>query len=340
MESKINYTAVGLFVVLLGLGVAVTAYWLVTGGKQQQFIPYVIYATDSVTGLSVNSHVLYRGVDVGEVKSIRIDQKNPGRIRILVDLDANVPIRTDTVAQLRPQGVTGLSILNLTGGKVATPLTARNEDGDLVIPYEPSIFSQLEGGLSESMVKVSRMTDRLDQLLSEKNVEKLTKTLDNIDALTTALAERRGDIAEAIVAGRKTLQNTAEVTHSTAGLLRQGRHVLNKFSRAIDALQQTLNTTNAAVVKVAKASESTEKLTQAGTATLLDIKQQTLPELGSLLERLQDASVSISQLVRQLNANPSQILYGAAPVPPGPGEAGARAAPATAQPVGTPRSGP
>lgn len=340
MESKINYTAVGLFVVLLGLGVAVTAYWLVTGGKQQQFIPYVIYATDSVTGLSVNSHVLYRGVDVGEVKSIRIDQKNPDRIRILVNLDANVPIRTDTVAQLRPQGVTGLSILNLTGGKAATPLSMRNEDGDLVIPYEPSIFSQLEGGLSESMVKVSRMTDRLDQLLSEKNVATLTKTLDNIDALTTALADHRGDIADAIVAGRKTLQNTAAVTHSTAALMKQGQGVLNKFSRAIDALQQTLNTTNAAVGKVAKASESTEKLTQAGTATLLDIKQQTLPELGSLLERLQDASVSISQLVRQLNANPSQILYGAAPVPPGPGEAGARAAPATARPAGTPGSGP
>lgn len=335
MESKINYTAVGLFVVLLGLGMAVTAYWLVTGGKQQQFIPYVIYATDSVTGLSVNSHVLYRGVDVGEVKNIRIDQKNPGRIRILVDLDANVPIRTDTVAQLRPQGVTGLSVLNLTGGKVSTPLTTRNEDGDLVIPYEPSIFSQLEGGLSESMVKVSRMTDRLDQLLSEKNVNTLSKTLSDINELTAALAEHRGDIADAIVAGRKTLQNTAEVTHSTAALLRQGQQVLNKFSRSIDALQQTLNTTNMAVGKVAKASESTEKLTQVGTATLVDIKQQTLPELGSLLKRLQDASMSISQLVRQLNANPSQILYGAPPVPPGPGESGARATPGAGQPTHT-----
>lgn len=331
MESRINYTAVGLFVVLLGLGLAATAYWLVTGGKQQQFIPYVIYATDSVTGLSVNSHVLYRGVDVGEVKSIRIDQKNPDRIRILVNLDANVPIRTDTVAQLRPQGVTGLSILNLTGGKVNTPLTKRNEDGDLVIPYEPSIFSQLEGGLSESMVKVSRMTDRLDELLSEKNVATLSKTLNDINALTTMLAERRGDIADAIVAGRQTLQNTADVTHSTAALMKQGQRVLDKFSRSIDALQQTLTTTNAAVGQVAKASDSTVQFTTAGTKTLDDLRQQTLPELGSLLARLQAASVSIAQLVRQINANPSQILYGAPPVPPGPGEGQGRP-PAAIQP--------
>ncbi|ANJ67982.1 hypothetical protein A9404_11900 [Halothiobacillus diazotrophicus] len=320
MESKINYTAVGLFVVLLGLSLAATAYWLVTGGKQQQFIPYVIYATDSVTGLSVNSHVLYRGVDVGEVKSIRIDQKNPDRIRILVYLDANVPIRTDTVAQLRPQGVTGLSILNLTGGKAATPLTRRNEDGDLVIPYEPSIFSQLEGGLSESMVKVSRMTDRLDQLLSEKNVQTLTDTLNDVHQLTSTLAARRVDIADAIVAGRKTLQNTADVTQSTAALMKQAQAVLNKFSRAIDALEATLDTTNAAVGQVAKASESTVQLTHSGTKTLDELRQQTLPELGSLLERLQNASASIAQLVRQINANPSQILYGVPPVPPGPGE--------------------
>lgn len=333
MESRINYTAVGLFVVLLGFGLAATAYWLVTGGKQQQFIPYVIYATDSVTGLSVNSHVLYRGVDVGEVKSIRIDQKNPDRIRILVNLDANVPIRTDTVAQLRPQGVTGLSILNLTGGKVNTPLTKRNEDGDLVIPYEPSIFSQLEGGLSESMVKVSRMTDRLDELLSEKNVATLSKTLNDINALTATLAERRGDISDAIVAGRQTLQNTADVTHSTAALMKQGQRVLDQFSRSIDALQQTLTTTNAAVGQVAKASDSTVQFTAAGTKTLDDLRQQTLPELGSLLARLQAASVSIAQLVRQINANPSQILYGAPPVPPGPGEGRGRS-PAAIQPDG------
>lgn len=339
MESKINYTVVGLFVVLLGLGLAATAYWLVTGGKQQQFVPYVIYATDSVTGLSVSSHVLYRGVDVGVVKSIRIDRKNPGRIRIQVDLDADVPIRTDTVAQLRPQGVTGLSILNLTGGKVSTPQTKRDEDGILVIPYEPSIFSQLEGGLSESMVKVSRMTDRLDQLLSEKNVTTLTKTLDDINVLTTALANHQGDISEAIVAGRKTLQNTAVVTHSTAALLQQGKQVMSKFSQSIDSLTQTLNAANQAVGKVAKASESTEELTRAGTDTLTDLRQQTLPELGSLLAQLQQASMSISQLVRQLNANPSQILYGAPSVPPGPGE-GRNRVPAGSDPARAPAVAP
>lgn len=320
MDSKINYTAVGLFVLLLGLGLAATAYWLVTGGKQQTFTPYVIYATDSVAGLTVNSHVLYRGVDVGEVKQIRIDENNPDRIRILVDIDANVPIRADTVAQLRPQGVTGLSVLNLTGGKSNTPLAHRNGEGELVIPYEPSIFSRLEGGLNATMVEIARISDRLDQLFSEKNIAKLDSTLDHIDALTSMLAERRSDISAAIIAGRKTLEHTATASQSANELIDQSRQLVQTFNKSIQGLQGTLNAANDAANKVSAASDSTLAMTQTGKQTLSNFNQRTLPVLNGLLSQLQATSAALTRLVNQLNDNPSQILYGAAPIPPGPGE--------------------
>lgn len=320
MDSKINYTAVGLFVLLLGMGLAATAYWLVTGGKQQTFTPYVIYATDSVAGLTVNSHVLYRGVDVGEVKKIRIDENNPGRIRIRVDIDANVPIRADTVAQLRPQGVTGLSVLNLTGGKSNTPLTHRNGGGELVIPYEPSIFSRLEGGLNDTMIKITRISDRLDQLFSEKNVATLDSTLDHIDALTSMLAERRSDISAAIIAGRKTMENSAVASQSANKLIDQSRQLVQTFKKSIQGLEATLTATDRAANKVSAASDSTLAMTQTGNQTLKNFNQRTLPVLDGLLSQLQETSVALTRLVNQLNDNPSQILYGSAPIPPGPGE--------------------
>ncbi|WP_298219802.1 MlaD family protein [Halothiobacillus sp.] len=327
MDSKINYTAVGLFVLLLGLGLAATAYWLVTGGKQQSFTPYVIYATDSVAGLTVNSHVLYRGVDVGEVKEIRIDENNPGRIRIRVDIDAKAPIRADTVAELRPQGVTGLSVLNLTGGKSNTPLLQRTKNGELVIPYEPSIFSRLEGGLSDTMVKITSISDRLDQLFSEKNIAIFDNMLQNINGLTTVLAEHQTDISAAIIAGRKTLENTAVASQSANTLIMQSQMLVSSFNKSIQGLKSTLDAANEAANKVSAASDNTIAMTQTGNQTLNNFNQRTLPVLDGLLSQLQETSVALTRLVNQLNDNPSQILYGAAPIPPGPGEGKTSASP-------------
>ncbi|OZB37492.1 MAG: hypothetical protein B7X35_00140 [Halothiobacillus sp. 14-56-357] len=324
MDSKINYTAVGLFVLLLLFGLAGTIYWLVTGGKQQSFIPYVIYATDSVAGLTVNSHVLYRGVDVGEVKSIRIDRNNPGQIRISVDIDENVPIFSDTVAQLRPQGVTGLSVLNLTGGKSNISLTHRNKQGELVIPYQPSIFSRLEGGLSETMVKFSRISNRLDVLLSDKNIATLENTLQNIDTLSTVLAQHKDDISAAIIAGRTTLQNTAVVSQSANLLIKQSQQLIKSFNKSIQGLKGTLDAANEAANKVSAASESTLTMSKTGNETLTNFNQQTLPVLDGLLTQLQETSRALTQLVNEINENPSQILYGTAPIPPGPGESKTR----------------
>lgn len=322
MESKINYTAVGAFVVLLGLGFAVLLYWLITGGKQQQFIPYVIYATDSVAGLTENSSVLYRGVSVGQVTRIQIDPDNPGRIKILVGLDSNLPIRADTVAQLRPQGVTGLSVLNLIGGKSAQPLERRNSEGDLVIPYEPSIFSRLEGGLSDTMVKIARVTDRVDQLMSEHNIQTISAILDNVHTVTQTLADHHSDLGELVSSARQTTQHTAKLTQSTISLVAHIDQLIARFSQSIIGLKETLAATQTAANKVSDASQSTIRLTNAGTTMVQRLDLRVLPELSGLIDQLQQASQSTTRLLNQLNDNPSRILYGAAPLPPGPGESG------------------
>jgi phospholipid/cholesterol/gamma-HCH transport system substrate-binding protein len=324
MDSKINYTAVGLFVILLGLVLSATAYWLATGGKNEQFTPYVVYVTDNASGLTENSHVLYRGVDVGQVKNIRIDEKNPDKIRVMIELDENVPIRTDTVAKLQLLGVTGLSVLNLTGGKSSLALTNRNAEGVLVIPYEASIFSKLEGGASEVMVNVSRVSNQLDALMSAENIAALSSTIQNINEITTTVAQHKDDLVAMMIAGRQTLEGTAKLSQSSVTLINQAAVFLDKFSQSIKGLQGVVAATQAAVTQVSAASTSTIDLTQAGSKTLGTFNDRTLPQLGGLIEQLQQASTALTQLVKQINQNPSQILYGSAPVPPGPGETGAR----------------
>ncbi|MBN2692653.1 MAG: MCE family protein, partial [Burkholderiaceae bacterium] len=184
MESKVNYTAVGLFVVLLGALLGGLGWWLATGGKQTATSPYLIYATDNVSGLKTDSNVLYRGVTVGKVASIAIDPKNPSLIRIKVEIDSGIPVRDDTVAQLSPLGVTGLSAVNLIGGASPTPLVKQPGEPDPVIPYKPSVFTQIEGGINDATITLARISQRVDALLSPANVQSVSDTLRHLDALS------------------------------------------------------------------------------------------------------------------------------------------------------------
>ena len=70
MEPKVNYTLVGLFIALLGAGIAGGVLWLSQTDYRGVYDRYYTYMDESVSGLSNDSSVKYRGVDVGRVKDI------------------------------------------------------------------------------------------------------------------------------------------------------------------------------------------------------------------------------------------------------------------------------
>ncbi len=65
MESKLNYTLVGIFVALLLTSLTLFVYWLGKHDGNQQYDYYHVYMTESVSGLSTDASVKYLGVDVG-----------------------------------------------------------------------------------------------------------------------------------------------------------------------------------------------------------------------------------------------------------------------------------
>ncbi|MGC8697436.1 MAG: hypothetical protein ACP5Q0_03095, partial [Halothiobacillus sp.] len=155
-------------------------------------------------------------------------------------------------------------------------------------------------------------------------------TIKNIDEITTTVAQHKDDLAAMMLAGRQTLEGTAKVGQSSIALIDQGSLLLKKFSHSINGLHNVILATNAAVTQVSAASASTITLTHTGEKTLNAFNDRTLPQLGGLIDQLQQASTALTQLVSQLNQNPSQILYGAVPVPAGPGESGATKTPQAA----------
>ena len=321
MESKVNYTAVGLFVIVLAAALAGVAWWLAVGGHQKATQTYLIYATDNVNGLRTDSSVLYRGVAVGKVDAIGIDPRNPALIRIAVEIDRDVPVRSDTVAQLSPLGVTGLSAVNLSGGASPEPLHPPPGQTVPVIPYKPSLFTQIEGGLNNAALTLTRIGDRIDNLLSPANVQSVATSLHNLQALTQTLADNQHNIDQVLANAQLTSTRLANTASGADKLVGQTRELVSHINALTAQLGGVMPQLASAASSVQSAGASTTKFSNAGTDAMTDLRLRTLPQMDALARSLQQLSQQLSDLTQRLSANPGQLLYGPTLPPPGPGEA-------------------
>ena len=147
MESRINYTIVGIFVVLLLAGLVSFVYWLGKYGYKQEHDYYYVYMVESVSGLSSEASVKYRGVDVGIVEKMGLNPKNSEEVELLLKLKHGTQIKVDTRATLKSFGMTGLAFVELTGGRKDAPLLARG-DTIPIIPAAPSTYARLDESLT------------------------------------------------------------------------------------------------------------------------------------------------------------------------------------------------
>ena len=124
MKARTSYVLVGLFVLTLGVVLIAAILWLTTGGPPKDYDFYLVYMTESVTGLNLDAPVKYKGVNRGRVREIELDPNDPERVRVLLVVQKGTPINSATKATLEYQGLTGIASINLVGGsKDAQPLS-------------------------------------------------------------------------------------------------------------------------------------------------------------------------------------------------------------------------
>lgn len=120
MEDKVNYSLVGAFVLLLGAALVAGVLWLAAGlGGQQEMEPYQAFIKESVAGLDLDAPVKYLGVDVGKVSQIAIDPQNPQQVRLRFMIQRGTPIRRDSVAVLKTQGLTQYCYFSVPSSTIA-----------------------------------------------------------------------------------------------------------------------------------------------------------------------------------------------------------------------------
>ena len=317
-----NYGLVGGFVLALSALLIGAALWLASGGVwQTRYDTYLAIEDESVAGLNLNAPVRLNGVAVGKVRAISLDPANPDRVRLLFAIERGTPIKTDTVAVLKTQGLTGIAYVELGGGSRDAPLLqagAAGAAGDYpTIRTKPSLSARLDIVLTTVLAKLDHTSANIDAILSDANRAAFTGAMADIATVARTVAGHRDEIAHGLRDAARTADNSAR---ATAEIAARAGPLLDRIARSADAVEQ-LGTAGAA------ASRQAGNAAQAVGGELRRFTDDALPELERLLGELTDLSTSLRRLSEQARRSTGGVLLGRSQVPDGPGE-GAMATPA------------
>ncbi len=314
MDSKVNYTLVGFFVLILGSAFIAAAVWLSGNTSKKTYASYVAYMSESVSGLNPKAAVKYRGVEVGQVHEIALDQENPERVRLLLDIEEGTPIKEDTVAILSIQGITGLAFIELTGGRRDSPLLqARPDEAYAEIKTGPSLLVRLDvavSGLLMQLQQVATQTgdiaSRLSVLLNDDNQRAITKTLGHVERLTGTLAAHLDGL-------EGTLDNVKTISENTAHVSNELPALFARVDRSMAAMEDLFATLSHAASGVDQIVRGTEQ-------DLSRFSRENLQQLGRLFSELQQLAERLQRVVQDLEREPNMLLFGRRVTRPGPGE--------------------
>ena len=303
MYSKVNYTIVGLFVLLFGIGMAAFAFWLAKYGFEQHYEVYKIYTTESVAGLSKDSVVKLHGVDVGRVKEIRIDPKNIERVEILLNIKEGTPITEDMVAHTVMLGVTGLLSIEIEGGSNGAKRLKPKPGYIPVIRTKPSWINTAKRDLGVLVEKLNNLTTQVDKLLNDKNIENFSQILENTKEVTSKSVSVMDEANTTLIAYRDAVVKINQDLETAT----------NDFSRITDAsvpaikkLMETTKNFNRVTLKV-------ERSLDRGDYNIKKIFEPLIIETEIL-------SAQINAMTKEFEESPSDIFFKSRKTRRGPGE--------------------
>ena len=263
MERNANYALVGIASTLLIVGLIAFSLWLAAFKIGKAYDNYDIVFKGPVRGLSQGGEVHFNGIKVGEVTEISLDALDPTLVIARAEVASDVPIRVDSYATLEPQGITGLNYVLITAGTPSLQLLKEALPNERVrrIRSEPSTLSDLLDGGSSVLARADEALIRFNRLLSDDNIERLSNTLDDMQALSAELRERKSIIAEAeqaLVNANKAIQHIDELAKSSNALVNgDGRRSLDRVGNAatnLDTMVSDFATTGLPQIMAAAAS--------------------------------------------------------------------------------------
>jgi phospholipid/cholesterol/gamma-HCH transport system substrate-binding protein len=222
------------------------------------------------------------------VKKISLLPNRPEFVWVRIDIDQQTPVLEGTTAQIKSVSLAGANEIQLDGAQRGRPaITQLGPNGCPVIPASSSGLSALLNSAPELLERIQRLTERLTELLSDKNQNSIADILENIDKTSKVLAERAPDLANAMQDARTAVrqagiaaQHVTILTDSTNRLVNeQGKPAAEDLRKAIASVQQ--------------AADNLDAMLSDARPGVQNFTKSTLPEANQLVHEMRDLTKSL-----------------------------------------------
>ena len=306
METKAHHAIVGFFVVFLTVSGVMLSLWLSGAALDREFREYDVVFDGAVRGLRPASEVRFNGIQVGEVTELGLNPDNPGQVIARIRVNVETPVKSDSEAQLEPQGLTGLSYIQISAGSPdAERLESRPGDrAPRIYATQAQIEQLVEGG--ESLLESAQLSFvRIGRLLSDENLESMTNTLNHIETITGHLAERELLITEARAALTSVQQAGADVS-TAAAAMQQFAQVTERY--VVDDLTPATLDTAAAAQEVDRTAVETYDALVAIRPGLEEFSEDGLTQLTATLRDLRSLVATLERVALELESDPAGFI--------------------------------
>ena len=303
METRANYFIIGVFVLgVLGLLLGFI-YWTKNDASGSSGRNYAVIFDGSVQGLTESSPVLFNGIRFGVVRTIELVPEDTRKVRVLITVRDETPVRANSHARISHQGLAGLVAMEITPGTPdAAMLLVKQGEQYPVIYADPGSGSFLTG-MSDAASQANALAARLNNLVAN-NEDSIRHTITNLESFSTMMADRKDDVAS--------------IVQDVRGLSARLNEISQKVDSAVDRLAGAASDHPDSVVsQVQQAASSFRQLSEKLDKSLGDksgeLTQQmerSLREFELFMKEGRRLADSLDRVVEKVERNPTGFLLG------------------------------
>lgn len=298
METRANHVLIGLFtilVTLLGVGFAL---WAANYTSNRNWDEYQVVFKEAVTGLGTGGIVQYNGINVGEVRKLSLDPKDPRRVIARIRLQADTPVKVDTKAKLAFIGLTGVAQIQLSGGLPGSPrLLPTREQPIPIIATQPSALQNIAEAAND-------IVERLRMILSDENVARISGTLDDLHQISSTVAGQKDDVAALI-------KNLREVSVNLNNTLVKAQGSLDTIdAQVVQNLPEIMRKLDRTLAQLESASSNANAVIADNREAISSFSQNGLGQVGPTLAEVRMLVRDMRRITSRLDRNPGGYVTG------------------------------
>jgi len=318
-SNKINYLAVGSFVLLILVGLVVSIALLTgrTGATEKYFAVY-----ENVAGLKYGTKVLYEGYPVGQVEQV-VPEEHDGRMRFRVELSIikgwHIPV--DSVAQISASGLLAAATISIRAGtnpegiqpgqqiksrEAANIFASFSTVADQITDLSENSIKPLLESLGRSVGRIGDIVESDGQLfvrrlreLVDMLTERTPEITENLAAFSSKLSDGGSQLSELFSDTNTkslstTIANAESVSKNLVDLSNDLHNTQAEFEQLLTSIQSLV--------------DSNRNMLNQSATNLNHVMESLAEHIDTINHNLENTSRNLFEFSRQIRNNPGALL--------------------------------